>query len=125
MTDQQHETDIRTAEPSDDARVSPTFGAAQAERVTLRPWRYEADAWRWVHRFGPRHANLVLRARSAQALPPTFRARFITMGLPADVVDETLSAIHRLGDWAEEWVETAQRFLGDFRRQISAKNEIE
>lgn len=125
MTDQHPERDQVTIPESDNTWPDGPPADAGAARTALRSWRYEADAWRWVHRFNHRHANLVLRARSARVVPTSFRDRFLTMGLPADVVDETLSAIHRLSDWAEVWVETAQRFLGDFRRQTSAKNDLE
>jgi len=68
---------------------------------------------------------MMLRTRSARIVPPSLRNRFTAMGLPDDMVDETLESIHRLEDWPVAWVETAQRYLGDFRRQISSKNDME
>ncbi len=108
-----------------DRSPSTTKGSGKRQRSELRTWRYEPDAWRWVHRFNHRHANVVLRARSAKVVPPSFQNRFVAMGLPDDIVVETLQAIHKLSDWPMAWVETAQRFLGDFRRQTSSKNGIE
>lgn len=128
MTDRRHETeeypeapqDFR--EPVDPAPLSPSSRNAE---TSFRPWRYEADAWRWVHRFNHRHANVVLRARSAKIVPPSVRNRFVAMGLPDDIVDETLASIHKLADWPVAWVETAQRYLGEFRRQTSSQQDIE
>jgi pimeloyl-ACP methyl ester carboxylesterase len=48
------------------------------------------------------------------------RGRFIEMGIPAEVVHETLRSIRRARDWSTRWTETAQRYLGEFRRQTSA-----
>ncbi len=125
----QHDASDEGAETIGKA-VSETIPKSAADRVvkstgSLRRWRYEADAWRWVHRFNHRHADLILRTRSAKIVPPSVRNRFTAMGLPDDMVDQTLETIHRLEDWPVAWVETAQRYLGDFRRQTSSKNDIE
>lgn len=39
------------------------------------------------------------------------------MGIPEDIVTETLGSIRSLNHWGNAWIETAQRFLGDYRRQ--------
>src|SRR5690606_27972387 len=78
--------------------------------------------WRIARRVDMRYVDMLFRTRSAAVLPPETRARFIEMGIPADVVHETLRTIRRGRDWSTRWVETAQRFLGEFRRQTSASN---
>jgi alpha-beta hydrolase superfamily lysophospholipase len=98
---------------------SPARSAPEPPTQTPRPWSRETDAWRWNRRLDRRYVNYLLRARSATVIPSSLRARIATMGLPADIVDETLREIRRLDQWANAWIETAQRFLGDYRRQIS------
>jgi len=89
---------------------------------TLRSWRYIADAWRFSRRVDVRYVDMVFRARSARVLPASARTRFIDMGIPADVVGETLGRIRRADQWSTQWIETAQRFLGESRRHVSAMN---
>lgn len=101
---------------------APPAPEATPPKITPRTWRYSADAWRWNRRLSKRYVNILLRVRSASVLPDASRARFHAMGLPADAVDSTLSAIHGLTDWPQAWVQTAQRYLGDSRRQVSARN---
>ncbi|MGC4192689.1 MAG: alpha/beta fold hydrolase [Thermomicrobiales bacterium] len=100
-------------------RMTPRAGGS------LFAWRYGADAWRLNQRLTRRQADLVLRVRSARAIPASLQARFSSMGLPDDVVDETLGSIRSLDAWADAWIETAQRYLGDFRRQVSAGNQVD
>lgn len=95
------------------------------DRITIPQWRYAPDAWRWVSRFNQRHARTVLRLRSARILPASMRARFLAMDIPSDVLDATLASINSPDQWANAWIETAQRFLGDYRRQVSAKLLLE
>jgi pimeloyl-ACP methyl ester carboxylesterase len=95
------------------------------ERKAIPQWRYAPDAWRWVKRFDDRHAGLLLRARSAKVMPASMRERFLAMGIPGDILDSTLESIRSPKDWPTAWVETAQRFLGDYRRQVSAKHLLE
>lgn len=90
--------------------------------VTLPRWRYAPDAWRWARRLDVRYVDMLFKARSARVIPTSARIRFIEMGIPADVVDETLGRIRRANDWSNQWIETAQRYLGDSRRQTSAMN---
>ena len=94
-------------------------------RVSLPTWRYAPDAWRWVKRFDERYASVVLRMRSARVLPAGLRQRFLAMGIPADALESTLQGIRSTDQWSEAWVETAQRFLGDYRRQVSSKHLLE
>lgn len=111
--------------PSDEHEVDANADMSLDEgapQVSLRPWRYGADAWRWNRRLTRRYVNILLRVRSASVLPDASRARFRAMGLPTEAIDGTLAAIHSLTDWPQTWVQTAQRFLGDSRRQVSARN---
>jgi alpha-beta hydrolase superfamily lysophospholipase len=95
------------------------------DQVSIPQWRYAPDAWRWVKRFDDRYANSVLRVRSARVLPKSMRARFLAMGIPPDTLESTLESIKSPAEWANAWIETAQRFLGDYRRQVSAKHLLE
>jgi len=95
------------------------------DRISIPQWRYAPDAWRWVSRFNDRHARSVLRVRSARIMPVSMRARFLAMDIPNDVLDATLASIRTPADWADAWIETAQRFLGDYRRQVSARHVLE
>lgn len=128
MTDRRHETEGYPEAPQDIKEPADPVSLPspnQEAETSFRQWRYERDAWRWVHRFNHRHANMVLRARSAKIVPASVRNRFVAMGLPDDIVDETLESIHKLEDWPVAWVETAQRYLGEFRRQTSSQQDIE
>ncbi|HWK81701.1 MAG TPA: alpha/beta fold hydrolase [Thermomicrobiales bacterium] len=113
--------DASPGEPVAPVVPTPTHRAGGS----LPDWRYGADAWRLNRRLTRRHANLMLRVRTARALPSSLRARFTAMGLPEDVVDETLGSIRSLDAWPDAWIATAQRYLGDFRRQVSAGNKID
>jgi alpha-beta hydrolase superfamily lysophospholipase len=93
--------------------------------VSIPQWRYAPDAWRWVKRIDERQARTILRLRSARVMPQTMRARFLAMGIPHDVLDATLGSIRTPEAWSNAWVETAQRFLGDYRRQVSARHLLE
>jgi dienelactone hydrolase len=94
--------------------------AERGPMVRVPSWRLAPEAWRWVRRLDRRHVNMVFRLRSARAIPFTMRARFGAMGIPDDIVDETLATIRSIEQWGDAWIETAQRFLGDYRRQTSA-----
>jgi alpha-beta hydrolase superfamily lysophospholipase len=87
--------------------------------VKLTGWRLAPEAWRLARRFDKKHVNLIFRARSARIIPKSLKARFTAVGIPADIVEETLGTIHSLDQWGDAWIETAQRFLGDYRRQSS------
>ncbi len=95
------------------------------DRISIPQGRYAPDAWRWVARFSDRHARSVLRLRSARVLPTSMRARFLAMDIPNDILDTTLASITSPDKWANAWIETAQRFLGDYRRQVSSKHLLE
>lgn len=94
-------------------------------RASVPQWRYAPDAWRWVRRLDRRQARTFLRARSARGLPHGMRDRFVLMGIPADTLVTTLSAIRSPDRWSDAWIETAQRYLGEYRRQVSSRNPLE
>lgn len=88
-------------------------------------WPYATDAWRTMHRFDLRYADLFLKAFSAKRIPASVLARLHTFGLAPEVVEQTLASIRSLDDWSTEWVETAQSYLGTSRRETSAGNHAE
>lgn len=47
------------------------------------------------------------------------------LGIPPEVVHSTLKSIRGLQQWSHEWVETAQQYLGTYRRETSAGNKVE
>lgn len=106
------------------ATIGPAAAAAPPS-ARSSTWRYQADAWRLTRRITQRQADLLLRLRSGRAIPAAMRARIASLGLPDDVIDETLHAVRSLGDWSDAWIETAQRYLGEFRRNVSAGNQID
>ena len=57
--------------------------------ISLKGWRYSPDAWRIARRVDIRYVDALFRARSAAVLPMETRNRFIEMGIPAEVVQET------------------------------------
>lgn len=118
MTDTRAEHDVQDDASDQQAET----GTSAPKGTTLRSWRYAPDAWRWTRRLNLRYVDAAFRARSARIIPASARVRFIYMGIPADVVDDTLGRIRRADDWSNQWIEAAQRFLGDSRRQTSASN---
>ena len=58
-------------------------------------------------------------------MPASMQARIHAMGIPSDIVQETLREIRNLSQWSDAWIETAQRFLGDYRRQISGSQRTD
>lgn len=99
-----------------DAVTDPVTG------TTPVGWRYTPDAWRVARRIDMRYVDIFFRLGSAAMLPNAQRGRFIEMGIPPEVVHETLRSIRRARDWSVRWTETAQRYLGEFRRQTSGTN---
>lgn len=80
------------------------------------------DLWRLSHRFNTRYVNLFFRLFGAHRVPVTILGRLYTLGIPPEVVHTTLKSIRNLDQWSDEWVETAQQYLGSYRREISAGN---
>lgn len=93
--------------------------------IMVSNWHYAPDAWRWARRLNHRFASTLLRVRSARVLPQAMRARFTAMGIPRDTLESTLMEIRSTAQWSDAWIETAQRHLGEYRRQVSSKNTVE
>lgn len=125
MTDDASTAQNAASHPDDSTPEPEAVGSGRVDRVSIPQWRYAPDAWRWVRRLDHRSARTFLRARSARALPQSMRARFLVMGIPEDALIATLSAIRSPEQWANAWIETAQRYLGDYRRQVSSRNPLE
>lgn len=125
MTDDALTAENGTSRAGGSDREGLDTASNPGDRVSIPQWRYSPDAWRWVRRFDRKRASIFLRARSARALPQSMRARFLVMGIPEDTLIETLSVIRSPEHWANAWIETAQRYLGDYRRQVSARNPVE
>lgn len=112
--------DAPDADVADEALTSST---PSTPATPLASWRYSPDAWRWVRRIDRRYVDRILRVRSGTALPASLKARFRALGLPPEAIEATLREIHSTTDWPHAWIRTAQRYLGDFRRQASASDE--
>jgi pimeloyl-ACP methyl ester carboxylesterase len=112
--DNQPETDEQNA-------VTPPV-TAPVTGTTPVGWRYAPDVWRVARRVDMRYVDALFRLGSAAVLPGGQRGRFIELGIPPEVVNDTLRSIRRGRDWSVRWTETAQRFLGEFRRQVSGAN---
>ncbi|MBA2277036.1 MAG: alpha/beta fold hydrolase [Chloroflexia bacterium] len=106
-----------------DERVPSKMPRPSLAPPGLASWRYAPDAWRWARRFDQRYVDNVLRLRSGRVLPQSLRARFRALGLPAEVIEATLREVRSTADWPHAWIRTAQRYLGDYRRQTSASDE--
>jgi alpha-beta hydrolase superfamily lysophospholipase len=104
----------------DEFEIDSARFADRGPAVTLRRWRLAPDAWRWSARLDMRHLDVAFRLRSARIMPASMKARFVAMGIPRDIVEETLASIRSVESWGDAWIETAQRFLGDYRRQVSS-----
>lgn len=109
--------------PSPESMEEPSeHGIAPVTTALVSTWKYAPDAWRWSGRVNRRYVDTLFRIRSARVIPQSTRARFYAMGLPPEAVEATLGEIRSTAAWAPTWIETAQRYLGDNRRQVSAKN---
>lgn len=51
--------------------------------------------------------------------------RIYRFGIPPEIVTSTLKSVRSLDSWSTEWVETAQQFMGNSRREVSAGNTLE
>ena len=109
------------------AAEEPEVASPHAAAVSGAPrvWHGTPYAWRFGRYLTRRRLDLLLRARSAQVLPTAGRARFLAMRLPAEAVAATLGEVRSVADWPEAWTRTAQRFLGEARREGPAGNRTE
>ena len=91
----------------------------------LDAWPLASDLWRLNNRFDLRYVNWFMRFCGGHRIPTTIISRIYTLGIPPEVVHTTLKSIRHLDEWSHEWVETAQQYLGSYRREISAGNRVE
>ena len=88
----------------------------------LQQWRFSPAVWQAGRHLSRRQINALLRVRSAAVIPGA-ADRFVAMGLPADVVQQTLRRVRSLESWADVWTWTAQRFLGEARQRTTANED--
>lgn len=91
----------------------------------LRAWPLASDAWRLGNRLNLRHVDRAVKTFGFGRVPDDMMARVYSLGLPPEIVRQTLASIKSLDSWSSEWVETAQHYLGLSRREISAGNRLE
>lgn len=91
----------------------------------LDSWPLSIDAWRLSSKLQLRYVDWYFRALGGHRLPTGMVARLYMLGIPPEVVYSTLKSIRQIGQWSAEWVETAQQYLGNYRREISAGNGVE
>lgn len=91
----------------------------------LESWGLSTDAWRLSSTLNLRYVNAYMRALGAHRIPAAMVSRLYTLGIPPEIVHSTLKSIRQLDKWSSAWVETAQHYLGNYRREISAGNRIE
>jgi 2,6-dihydroxypseudooxynicotine hydrolase len=92
----------------------------RANSIEPMLWNRSSDCWRLSSRLSPKRIDLFLRLRTARQIPLSFRARFVAMRIPPEVVDRTLGDVRGLGDWMAAWNRSAQYFLSEGRREDSA-----
>lgn len=93
--------------------------------VRLESWPLATDVWRLNGRLDLRYVNLFMKFCGAHRVPVSVVSRLYTLGIPPEVVYTTLKSIRHLDEWSHEWVETAQQYLGTYRREVSAGNRPE
>ena len=110
-----------------DTEIQPEHVAPvrRPQGATVRTWGNQRDAWRWTRRLTTTRLNTLLRLRSAAIMPAAMQARIHAMGISPEITTETLREVRNLGQWSDAWIETAQRFLGDYRRQISGTHRAD
>ncbi len=89
-----------------------------------RQWRFAPAVWRGGRHVSRRQIDLLLRARSAAAIPGGAH-RFVAMGIPSEIVEQTLRRVRSLDGWSDAWTWTAQRFLGEARQREGAGHDRE
>lgn len=91
----------------------------------LEAWGLSTDAWRLSSTLNRRYVNTFMRMLGAHRIPVAMMSRLYTLGIPPEIVQSTLKSIRQLDQWSTAWVETAQYYLGNYRREISAGNRVE
>ena len=90
----------------------------------LEQWALSNDMWRISEKLNLRYVDWGFRI-GAHRMPVSIVGRLYTLGIPPEVVHSTLKSIRSMDSWSSEWVETAQQYLGNYRREISAGNKVE
>ena len=101
------------------------IGGVFVSEPYLGSWGLSADLWRLSEKFDHRYVNYFLKVAGAHRLPGPVMTRIYQFGIPPEIVTSTLKSIRSLDDWSTEWVETAQQFMGNSRREVSAGNTLE
>lgn len=101
------------------------IGGDSVSEQRLETWPLANDLWRMNTRLNMRYVNWFMRIFGAHRVPVSVMSRLYTLGIPPEVVFSTLKSIGSLDEWSHEWVETAQQYLGTYRREVSAGNRIE
>lgn len=91
----------------------------------LHSWPLATDLWRLNSQMDLRYVNWFMKFCGAHRVPVSIVSRLYTLGIPPEVVYSTLRSIRSLDAWSHEWVETAQQYLGTYRREVSAGNRVE
>lgn len=93
--------------------------------VRLESWPLATDVWRLSSRLDLKYVNWFMKFCGAHRIPVSIVSRLYTLGIPPEIVYRTLRSIRNLDEWSHEWVETAQQYLGSYRREVSAGNRVE
>lgn len=93
--------------------------------IRLDTWPLATDLWRLSGKMDLRYVNWFMKFCGAHRVPVRIVSRLYTLGIPPEVVYSTLRSIRSLDEWSHEWVETAQQYLGSYRREVSAGNRVE
>lgn len=101
------------------------IGGVSVSDIRLDPWPLSTDLWRLNGKMELRYVNWFMRFCGAHRIPVSIVSRLYTLGIPPEIVYSTLRSIRSLDEWSHEWVETAQQYLGSFRREVSAGNRVE
>lgn len=97
-------------------------GGVSVSDTSLVQWPLAEDMWRMSSKLELRYVNWFFKTVGLHRLPASVVSRLYTLGLPPETVYITLKSIRSLDEWSTEWVETAQQYLGTYRREISAGN---
>lgn len=97
------------------ARATPDEGTPDVAGVRPEMWHLAGYGWRFARLLTLPRADRLLRLAGPRFLPAAARDRFLAMGLPAAMVDETLAGVRSVEGWADAWTGAAQRFMGEAR----------
>ncbi|CAA9538903.1 MAG: hypothetical protein AVDCRST_MAG49-631 [uncultured Thermomicrobiales bacterium] len=103
------------------------YAPPAAETAIAGPptWHLAGYAWRFARVLTLPRFDRLLRLGGPRFLPRTARARFLAMGLPPAIVDETLASVRSVDDWADAWTGAAQRFMSAARQARAGGDPVE